>query len=127
MWALLTSVPGLISGLFTTLNGITSAISNERIALINAKTDSEKAEIGERISSLQAQQAVLVADASKSNIDMWMRVGMALPPALYVGKIFFWDKTLGWGSTDGLTPQEWYLVYVTYGFYMVHSTVGLFK
>lgn len=123
----LTALPGLISGLFTTLNGVTSAISNDKIALINAKTDSERIEIGERIAALQSQQAVLVADASKSSIDMWMRIMMAAPTVLYMTKIFVWDKMLGWGSTDGLSPQEWYLVYMSWGFYMVHSTVGLFK
>lgn len=127
MLGFLTFIPSLISGLFTTVQGVTQAISNEKIALINATTDREKVEIQERISSLTATQSVLVADAGRSSIDMWMRVGMALPPALYIGKIFVWDKMLGWGSTDGLTPQEWYLVYVAYGFYFVHSTVGLFK
>lgn len=126
MWWL-TAIPGLLTGLFTTVNGITQALSNERIALINATTDREKIEIGERISSLQAQRDVLVADSAKSSVDMWVRVGMAVPPMLYVGKVFVWDKVLGLGSTDGLSPQEWYLVYVAYGFYFVHSTVGLFK
>lgn len=120
-------IPGLLSGLFTTINGVTQALSNEKIALINAKTDSERIEIGERIAALQSQQAVLVADASKSSIDIWVRLAMALPPILIVAKIFIWDKMLGWGSTDNLSPPEWYLVYVTYGFYMVHSTAGLFK
>lgn len=127
MWALLTGLPGMLSGLFSTLNGITAAISNERIALISATTDREKLEIGERLGALQAQQAVLVADSTRSSADIWMRLAMALPPALYVAKIFVWDKMLGLGSTDGLAPQEWYLVYVAYGFYFVHSTVSMFK
>jgi len=39
MWSMLL---GLIPGLFSTVNGITNAIANERLALINAKTEQER-------------------------------------------------------------------------------------
>jgi hypothetical protein len=42
-------------------------------------------------------------------------------------KVVVWDKMLQWGSTDTLSPQEWYLCYVVYGFWFVHSIVGAAK
>lgn len=127
MWALLTGLPGLITGAFGAINNITSAISNEKIALIGATTDREKIETQERISALQAQRDVLVAEAARSKIPLYVQLLMTLPIAAIMAKIIVWDKMLGWGSTDNLSPEEWYLVYVVYGFWFVHSTVGLFK
>jgi hypothetical protein len=115
------------SGLFSTLNGITAALSNEKIALINATTDREKAEIQERTSALQATQAVLIAESAKSNIPMLVQLGMTLPVMIIMAKVLLWDKMLGWGSTDNLSLQEWYLVYAVYGFWFVHYTVSMFK
>lgn len=127
MWALLTGLPGLITGAFGAINNITSAISNEKIALIGATTDREKIETQERISALQAQRDVLVAEAARSKIPLYVQLLMTLPIAAIMAKIIVWDKMLGLGSTDNLSPEEWYLVYVVYGFWFVHSTVGLFK
>jgi hypothetical protein len=124
MFSFLTAIPSMLGGLFSTVNNITSAISNERIALINATTDREKIEIQERISALQAQQSVLIADASKSNIDMYVRTGFALGPMLYLLKIFIWDKVLNiWtnGSTDPLDNNLWSIVVTVVGFYFVAS------
>jgi hypothetical protein len=127
MWGLLTAVPGLISGLFTTVNTVSNNLSNERINLQNATTERERAQIQERISALQSTATVLAAEAAKSKIPVLVQLLMTLPWVLYIGKALVWDKLLGWGTTDGLSPQEWYLCYVVYGFWFVHSTVGMFK
>jgi hypothetical protein len=127
MFGFLTAIPGLLSGLFTTVNGVTAAISNEKIALINATTDRERNEIQERISALQATASALAAESAKSSIPMFVQLLMTLPWALYMLKVVVWDKMLQWGSTDTLSPQEWYLCYVVYGFWFVHSIVGVAK
>ncbi len=127
MFGLLTLIPNLISGLFTTINTVSNNLSNERINLQNATTDREKNEIQERISALQSVQAVLVAESAKSKVPMWVQLAMTIPWVFIIGKIVIWDKMLGWGETDNLSPQEWYLCYVVYGFWFVHSTVGMFK
>lgn len=135
-------LPALLGGLFKSIDGITQAISNERIALIGATTDRERIEVNERILSLTAQRDVLVADSAKSSVDMWMRVFAASGPCSYVTKVFLWDKVVGSfvgcsghtlpGTcetfiTDPVTDQQWYVVLVVLGFYFVHNTVGLFK
>ena len=35
MFSFITAIPSLLSGLFTTVNGVTAALSNEKIAQIN--------------------------------------------------------------------------------------------
>jgi len=116
----------LLKGLFGLANPIekiTEAIANTKIAQAQATTDQEKIHSEERISQLQSQRDVLIADSARSSIDLWVRLWLALPPSLPVAKIFVWDKMLGWGSTDRLSPELWYLVYIVYGFYFLHSAI----
>jgi hypothetical protein len=127
MFGLLGAIPSLISGLFSTINTVSNNLSNERINLQNATTDRERAEISERISALQATKDVLVAEAARSKIPVYVQLLMTLPWVLYIGKLVIWDKLLGWGETDNLSPQEWYLCYIVYGFWFVHATVGMMK
>lgn len=118
MWSALLE---LIPGAFTTLNGITSAISNAKIAAINATTEQERISAQERVSTLQAQRDVLIADTAHSNIDLWVRTGVAIGPSVYLAKIFIYDKVLGLGSTDPLDPNLWQVVMVVLGFYFLYS------
>lgn len=112
---------GLIPGVLNTVNGITTAIANEKIAVVNAKTDQERIAAQERINTLQAQRDVLVADSNRSSLDMWIRAGYAIGPAIYLNKIFIYDKVLGMGNTDPLDPNLWYVVMCIIGFYTLHS------
>ena len=118
MWSLLL---GLIPGLFNTITSITGAISNEKIALINATTEQERIRIQERINVLQSQRDVLVADAAHSNLDIWIRSGLAIGPMVYLLKIFIWDKVLNYGSTDSLDANLWHVVMAVVGFYFLYS------
>ncbi len=114
----------LIPGLFTTINGVTTAISNERLKLIQAKTDQEKIASQERINSLQAKRDVLVAESGKSNINAIIRGCIGGSVAFLLAKIYVWDKALGtWtgGRTDPLDPNLWNVVMATIGFYFVYE------
>jgi len=119
---------GLIPGALNTINGITGAISNERIALINATTDQERIQIQERINVLQTQRDVLVADSNHSKLDLWIRSAIALGPCTYLLKIFIWDKVLALGSTDALDPNLWQVMMAVIGFYFLYSgAIGVAK
>ena len=121
MWSLLL---GLIPGLLTTVNGITTAISNERIAKINAVTDQEKVVIDERIKTLEAQRDVLIADSTHSNLDLNMRTILAAGPAFILGKVFIWDKGFAWyDASTTISPDLWNVIMVTIGFYFLHNTI----
>lgn len=117
---ILSSLPGL----FTTVNGITGAISNERLKLIQAKTDQDKIASEERITSLQAKRDVLIAESGRSNINAIIRGSIGGSVAFLLGKIYIWDKALGtWtqGSTDALDPNLWNVIMATIGFYFVYE------
>lgn len=116
---------GLIPGALNTVNGITNAISNERIALLNAKTDQERIASEEKIATLQAQRDVLVEDAKHSNFDIWIRGAFTAGPIFVLNKIFIWDKAFD--GTTLLSDQLWNVIYIVIGFYFVHSTAALFR
>ena len=121
---------GLLPGVFSTINSITAAISNAKIAQINATTDVEKAGIQAKIDQLQSQRDVLIADSSQSKIDLWIRAGFAFPPMVYFCKIFLWDKV--WASwptfeTPPMSSYDTYVVMAVLGFYYLYSTAKLFR
>lgn len=114
----------LLPNLFTTVNGITSAISNERLKLIQAKTDQEKIASEERIASLQAKRDVLVAESSISKVNAIIRATIGGSVAFLLAKIYIWDKSLGvWtgGRTDPLDPNLWNVVMAVIGFYFLYE------
>lgn len=124
----------LIPGLFNTINGITNAIANERIAVVNAKTDQERIAAQERLNTLQSQRDVLVEDAKHSQLDTIMRFLIAIGPAAFLTKIFLWDKVIGsftsdnvW-KTDPLDPNLWGVITAVIGFYFLYSgAIGITK
>lgn len=84
---------------------------------LTATNDAERLAVEERIAALQAQQI------AQKPIDALMRIAFAAPIAAYYGKIFLWDKVLGWGSTDPLSSNLTYVAMVVIGFYFLHSMV----
>lgn len=110
---------GLIPGALTTINGITNAISNEKIAALNATTDQERIASLERVSTLQAQRDALIASTNRSSLDIWLRTAFAIGPLTYLSKIFIYDKVLALGSTDPLDPNLWYVVMSIIGYLTV--------
>jgi hypothetical protein len=136
MWiiSLLTAIPSLISGMFGTINGVSKALSDAKIAAINAKTAEEKIHADEQVSTLQARRDVLIGEAaSGSRLNMIIRAGLALGPLAILLKVFLWDKvigslagcsqaakgTCGQFVTDPLDPNLWNVVTIVLGFYFV--------
>lgn len=113
---------GLLPNIFSSLNTIAQSIANERIAALNAKTDQERIAAEERINVLQSQRDVLIAESAVSKLNIYIRALIAIGPALYLTKIFIWDKVLQQltgGSTDPLDPNLWQVVMVVLGFYFL--------
>ena len=105
---------------------ITKSIQEIRKAELDAKNTTERIKTEKEIATLEARRLVLVAEA-KSNWNVAFRAFMALPFVLFVWKTVGYDKILGWGSTDNLSPELWNLMMVVYGFYFVYETAALFK
>ena len=132
MWFL-----SLIPGLFNTINGITLAISNERIRLIDARTEQERIAAQERIHSLEAKRDVLVAESGRSSLNALMRATIGASVAILIAKLLVWDKVIGslsgcagqMGSalecatfrTDVLDPNQWYIITAAIGFYFLYE------
>ena len=113
----------ILPGLFQTINSVTNAIANEKIALLKATTDQERTASQERINTLEAKRSALLADSSHSSLDMWVRAGFAVGPATYITKIFLWDKVLKMGVTDPVSAEQWQVLMAIIGFYFLYSGV----
>lgn len=128
----------LIPGLFTTINGITKAISDERITAIKAKTDQERIAAEERAKALEAKRDVMVA-SSAYPFDTVIRSLMAISIVAIDLKIFLIDKVIGslagcvgeFGQlpgceifrTDPLSTEQIAFVGAVHGFYFLYAAL----
>ena len=115
---------GLIPGLLNTVNGITNAITNEKINLAQSQTEADRIASQEKIASLQAKRDVLIAESGTSKINAIIRASIGGSVAFILGKIFVWDKALGdytGGHTDPLDVNLWNVIMATIGFYFVYE------
>ena len=118
------AILGLIPGLFTTVNGITKAISDERIQKIKAKTEEERIQADERIKTLEAQRQVLLSKTSHWETRLMMFL-YGIGPAVVLTKIYVYDKAFGqWthGVTDKLDDNLWWVITAQIGFYFLAAT-----
>lgn len=106
----------IIGGAFTLAGRLAGAYE----AKAKATTDREKIAADVKIKRLEAIQAVQVAEAG-NRVNTIMRAALALGPTLYLLKIFVWDKVLGLGRTDPLTPELWSIVTAVVGFYFLYE------
>jgi hypothetical protein len=134
IFSIIGALPALISGMFGTINGITNAISNQKIAAINAKTEEERITANEKVLTLQARRDVLIGEAgSGSRINLIMRSCFAMVALIVVFKLYVWDKvvgslvgcsqairgTCGAFTTDPLDDNAWKIIAAVIGFYFV--------
>lgn len=116
----------ILLGLIDPISKITNKIIDLRIQQANAETERQRIQAGEEVSKLQAQRDVLVAE-SGSKINALIRILFAAPCAIYINKLIVYDKVLGWGSTDDLSPNLWWLLLTVVGFYFVQSIASIIK
>lgn len=88
-----------------------------------AKTDSERVAAEARIKTLEAKRDVLVAEGG-SHVNAYIRALFALPVAVYYAKLFVWDKVLGLGATDPLSPALTDFAMIVVGFYFLADTAA---
>lgn len=128
---------GLIPDAFKTVNGITAAISNERLKNIQAVTDRQRISTEERIKHLEAIRDVRLAKTENPLTALMMFV-YGVGPAVILTKIYIWDKTIGslYGcagkhgsdfgcetfTTDPLDANLWWVITAQIAFYFIAKT-----
>ncbi len=123
----------IIPNAFKTVDNITNAIANERIALISAKTNEEKIHAQERIDTLSQRRQVLIAEAGVSRLNIIMRSTMAFSVTVVLAKLLIWDKvigslagcsgapagTCGIFTTDPFDDNQWRIILAVVSFYFI--------
>jgi hypothetical protein len=117
----------LLLGLIDPISRIAGKIADVRIERAKAETDREKIAADERIKSLEARRDVMAAEAPFTRLNVLMRGFIAIGPALYLNKIFIWDKVLGWGRTDPLDTNLWSVVIAVISFYFLYDIAARLK
>jgi hypothetical protein len=140
--ALLSGLP-LIGRLFNTVDNITNAIKDERIAKIKAKTEEERIASDERINQLSAIRDVKIAKTGfAAKWDAIATFLLSIPVIVIDFKFLVIDKFLGSllgcnligmttqqlndchkFRTDGLTTEMWVYIGAVHAFYFLYLAV----
>ena len=113
-------------GFIDPISKITGQIAGAFAKKIDAQTEHERIAADEEVKTLQAKRDVLIAESS-TPLNVLARTWLMAPPSIYIAKLFIWDKVLGWGSTDDLSNNLWWIVFVIYGFYFMSKMPSWFR
>lgn len=121
------SLSGILS-FFTggAFKSIASELNDAYQAKLNAANDEQRIAADVAIAKANARVAAQTQGAG----SFWakvMRAGFAIPFILYNGKLIIWDKMLGWGTTDPLSPYLETVGWMVIGFYFLDNTVRFMK
>jgi hypothetical protein len=101
-------------------SGIAGEIRGALQDRLNAQNEAARIAADERLAYLQARQASMMAGGRWIT---FIQVGFALPFVLYNAKLIVYDKMLGLGITDPLSPALYDLQTTVISFFFVTSTV----
>lgn len=99
--------------------GIPDQLRRAYEAKLQAKNDSDRIAAEVDIARLEARQA---SHAIGGRWITMIQIAWALPFVAYNAKLIVWDKMLGWGTTDPLSPELYQLQSVVVGFFFVTTT-----
>lgn len=88
---------------------------------LDAANDSDRIAADVRIKELEARQSSILA-AQADRYERWVRIGFALPFVIYIWKLLVWDKVLGMGATDSLSPMLTEVFWIVLGGYFFFWT-----
>lgn len=112
-------------GLIDPIERITTALVKAHEDKLKAQTDKEKIAADERIATLEARKQIVLSSSSNP-VGRWVCALYATPFIIYNAKVIVWDKVLGWGVTDNLSPDFWYISGIVLGGYFIDSAVKRF-
>lgn len=101
-------------------SGIAGEIRGALQDRLNAQNDAARIAADERLAFLQAR---LASQQMGGRWITFIQIGFALPFVLYNAKLIIYDKMLGWGITDPLSPALYDLQTTVISFFFVATTV----
>lgn len=104
--------------LISPLEKIGKQIAEVKMAKITAKGEKDQLVHNERIVVLEGRRDILLEE-TKHVATRWIRPVFALPFIIYNLKVVVWDAVLGWGVTDPLSKDMWYVELTIVGFYFL--------
>lgn len=113
-------------GVVNPLARVGELIARWKEAEAKAQTDKDRIAAQERIKTLEARRAVLVAE-SGSRLNAFVRAGFALPFVVYNAKLVLWDKVLGLGVTDPLSAELFRVELACISFYFLYDIAARWK
>ncbi len=134
----LLSLLGFLPNVLSTVDGITKAIADEKIAALTATTQQAQIASQERIAALQTRRDALIA-AESQPVTGWTRSLIVLIGAAPILFKMSWDKavgpffgcvghtepgTCGIFTTDLLDPHQWYVIGAVIAFYFAADAYG---
>lgn len=111
-------IKAILSSIFG--GGLPEQIRKAYEAKLEAQNDSERIAAEIQLAKLDARM--------KSQLmgGRWITLVQVLwvaPFVLYNAKLIVWDKMLGWGVTDPLSPELYYLQSIMVGFFFLTATI----
>ena len=95
---MLLSILGFVTGLAGPIAEVAGKVADLKKARVVAESDEDRAKIDAQIRENEDRKAVLVAEAGNrvaGAINAGIRAFIAIGPAAYVFKYYFWDKVVG--------------------------------
>jgi len=112
----------LFLGLINPLEKVGRQIADVKIAKMSAEGESDKLIHDEQIAVLEGRRDILLEETKHSS-TRWIRPAFAAPFVIYNLKVIVWDKVLGWGVTDPLSQNMWWIEVTIIGFYFLGRPV----
>lgn len=105
-------------GLIDPIGKIGKALAEAYASSKDAETEQERIDADVRIKQLEARQAVIIQEMGWWG-TRWIRPAFAYPLAFYLGKIWVWDKALGWGASDPIDENLLWVMTAIISFYFL--------
>jgi len=120
------AIIGFLKGIADPVSRVVTRLADAKVEMAKAQTDETKILAKERVASLEARAAVLIAE-SGDPLNRFMRFVLALGPAVFLLKVFIWDKVLKLGTTDNLSDDLWKVVVAVIAFYFLYDMTARWR
>lgn len=138
MFSWLNVIP-VLGKLFDFGSSISSDIVKLKIQQSNATNEHEKIVLGGQISELEIKQRQQAVEAQyNARTNQLIRVVFVIPVGVVIWTYMIWDKIICKSfsaatrassvcSTDALSTEMWWVVYVVIGFYFLQNITQIMK